>query len=64
MIKMMKGTTRALKIQLQRIDEKLAPLMTNGTESSSSPDTLADLQDERAMTEQCLRIGDAAGDLP
>ncbi|KAL0929880.1 uncharacterized protein CTRU02_215089 [Colletotrichum truncatum] len=54
--KKIKRTTRTLQIQLHRIDEKLALLMPNGTESSSAPDTSADLQDERAVTEQCLLI--------
>ena len=42
-----------LKIHLQRIDEKMALL---SGEISKNPENSTDLQDEKAVTEQCLRI--------
>ncbi|KAM5363807.1 hypothetical protein ACJZ2D_011841 [Fusarium nematophilum] len=45
-----------LCIRLQRIDEKIALFITESSGSASTSDTSIDLIDERAVTEQCLRI--------
>ncbi|KAH6959757.1 hypothetical protein BKA56DRAFT_637581 [Ilyonectria sp. MPI-CAGE-AT-0026] len=53
---MIMDTTYNLNIHLQRIDEKMALFTTKGTESTGTHGTTIDLTDERAVTEQCLRI--------
>ncbi|KAL4877046.1 hypothetical protein BJY04DRAFT_199159 [Aspergillus karnatakaensis] len=50
---MIKDTSYGLKEHLMRIDEKLAQLTIENIEYS---DGSANLKDERAITEQCLRI--------
>jgi hypothetical protein len=50
---MIKDTSYSLKEHLMRIDEKLAQLTIENTEYS---DGSTDLEDERTVTEQCLRI--------
>ncbi|KAL2848397.1 hypothetical protein BJY01DRAFT_159920 [Aspergillus pseudoustus] len=50
---MIQDTSYGLKEQLMRIDEKLSQLTAGNTEYS---DGSTDLKDERAVTEQCLRI--------
>lgn len=50
---MIKDTAYNLEIHLQRIDEKLASITADGT---TGLDTSIDLQDERDVTRQCLRI--------
>ncbi|KAL2856078.1 hypothetical protein BJX68DRAFT_229990 [Aspergillus pseudodeflectus] len=50
---MIKDTSYGLKEHLMRIDEKLAQLTIENTEYS---DGSTDLEDERTVTEQCLRI--------
>ncbi|GJC83487.1 hypothetical protein ColLi_06325 [Colletotrichum liriopes] len=53
---MIMDTIYNLNLHLQRIDEKLALLATKNTEETSAYDTTVDLKDERAVTEQCLRV--------
>ncbi|KAL3470045.1 hypothetical protein BJX99DRAFT_240158 [Aspergillus californicus] len=48
-----KDTSYGLQEHLQRIDEKLAQLTVD---NNDNPDGTIDLKDERAVTEQCLRI--------
>lgn len=48
-----KNTMYELKMLLQRIDEKTA---LSGIETAQSSDDSIDLQDERAVTEKCLRV--------
>lgn len=50
---MIKDTAYNLTVHLQRIDEKMA---LSTTETTTPSDTSIDLKDERAVTEQCLRI--------
>jgi len=50
---MIKDTVYNLEMRLQRIDEKLAHITADGT---LGPETSIDLQDERDVTRQCLRI--------
>jgi len=50
---MIKDTTYNLQIHLQRVDEKLASIAADSTDN---PGTNVDLQDEREVTRQCLRI--------
>lgn len=50
---MIQDTVYALKIYLQRVDEKIAQLTTDTTTTSSST---IDLKDEKEVTKQCLRI--------
>ena len=50
---MIKDTVYNLEVRLQRIDEKLARVTADGT---LGPETSIDLQDERDVTRQCLRI--------
>ncbi len=50
---MIQDTVHQLRIHAQRIDEQLAR-MTSG--STSDLDTSIDLQDEQAVTRQCIRI--------
>lgn len=52
---MIQDTAYNLNIHLQRIDEKMALFVTE-SKSTSASDTSVDLRDERAVTEQCLRI--------
>lgn len=53
---MIKDTVYNLNIHLQRIDEKLGLLTKESTGNTSVLDISIDLEDERAVTEQCLRI--------
>ncbi|KAH7019640.1 hypothetical protein EDB80DRAFT_632766 [Ilyonectria destructans] len=53
---MIQDTAYNLNVHLQRIDEKLALFVTESRESASASDTNVDLRDEKAVTEQCLRI--------
>ncbi|GKT87530.1 hypothetical protein Ct61P_05380 [Colletotrichum tofieldiae] len=53
---MIMDTIYNLNLHLQRIDEQLALLATKNTEETSAYDTTVDLKDERAVTEQCLRV--------
>lgn len=53
---MIQDTAYNLNVHLQRIDEKLALFVAESRESASASDTNVDLRDERAVTEQCLRI--------
>jgi hypothetical protein len=48
-----KDTTYNLQLQLQRIDEKMTQLSIENTNASGAS---IDLEDEREVTEQCLRI--------
>lgn len=50
---MIQDTAYNLEVHLQRIDEKMARFTTEETNTS---DTSIDLEDERAVTEQCLHI--------
>ncbi|KAH7308613.1 hypothetical protein B0I35DRAFT_98974 [Stachybotrys elegans] len=50
---MVRDTAYNLNLNLQRIDEKMALF---SDERSKDADNAADLKDERAVTEQCLRI--------
>ncbi|KAL4983026.1 hypothetical protein BDW68DRAFT_43270 [Aspergillus falconensis] len=50
---MIKDTSYSLQVYLQRIDEKLAQFPVEKTDDSGRS---IDLEDERAVTEQCLRI--------
>jgi hypothetical protein len=50
---MIKDTSYNLELHLQRIDGKLAQFPT---ENTNFPGKGTDLQDERAVTEQCIRI--------
>lgn len=50
---MIKDTAYNLEVHLQQIDEKLTRYNSQG---DNAPDTSIDLQDERAVTQQCLRI--------
>lgn len=50
---MIKDTVYELEIRLQRIDEKLAQVTT---ENAKACDASVDLNDEKAVTKQCLRI--------
>ncbi|RYP42956.1 hypothetical protein DL768_010164 [Monosporascus sp. mg162] len=50
---MIQDTTYNLKLHLQRIDEKMALL---SGETSKNSENSTDLKDEKAVTEQCLRI--------
>ncbi|KAL2814485.1 hypothetical protein BJX63DRAFT_392471 [Aspergillus granulosus] len=50
---MIKDTTYNLQVYLQRIDEKLAKFTAENTDDSRGS---IDLEDERAVTEQCLHI--------
>lgn len=50
---MIKDTSYNLQIHLQRIDEKLVRI---SVDNSASSDTSVDLQDEKAVTRQCLQI--------
>ncbi|KAJ0426803.1 hypothetical protein BJY00DRAFT_2108 [Aspergillus carlsbadensis] len=52
-IEMIQDTSYSLNEHLQRIDEKLAELTPENTETSGGN---IDLKDERAVTAQCLRI--------
>lgn len=54
---MIKDTSYGLQIHLQRIDEKLVRIIADDAVSS---DTSVDLQDEKAVTKQCLQICDKA----
>ncbi|KAM5372130.1 hypothetical protein ACJZ2D_007663 [Fusarium nematophilum] len=53
---MIQDTVHNLKIHLQRIDEKMTLFEAQSRESTSASETSVDLTDERAVTEQCLRI--------
>ncbi|EXL40792.1 hypothetical protein FOCG_16736 [Fusarium oxysporum f. sp. radicis-lycopersici 26381] len=48
-------TMHSLNVNLQRLDEKME-LLVQESKTSSASDTGTDLRDERAVTEQCLRI--------
>ncbi|KAL6232808.1 hypothetical protein BDW75DRAFT_216835 [Aspergillus navahoensis] len=50
---MIKDTSYNLQVYLQRIDEKLAQFPAENTDNSGRS---IDLEDERAVTKQCLRI--------
>ena len=50
---MIKDTAYNLEVHLQQIDEKLTRY---NNQDAVAPDTSIDLQDERAVTQQCLRI--------
>jgi len=50
---MIQDTTYNLKLHLQRVDEKMAQITVEDTNTS---DISIDLKDERAVTKQCLRI--------
>ncbi|UPK96312.1 hypothetical protein LCI18_007247 [Fusarium solani-melongenae] len=49
-------TAYNLNIHLQRINEKIELFVADSRESASTSETSVDLRDERAVTEQCLRI--------
>ncbi|KAF4473420.1 hypothetical protein FAGAP_13138 [Fusarium agapanthi] len=48
-------TMYSLNVNLQRLDEKME-LLVQESKTTSASDTGTDLRDERAVTEQCLRI--------
>ncbi|KAF5235105.1 hypothetical protein FANTH_11826 [Fusarium anthophilum] len=50
-----KDTMYSLNVNLQRLDEKME-LLVQESKTTSASDTGTDLRDERAVTEQCLRI--------
>ncbi|KAF4957167.1 hypothetical protein FSARC_11376 [Fusarium sarcochroum] len=52
---MIQDTVYSLNINLQRLDGKM-DLIIQGSRSASASDKSVDLEDERAVTEQCLRI--------
>ncbi|KAF4445772.1 hypothetical protein F53441_10521 [Fusarium austroafricanum] len=52
---MIQDTVYSLNVNLQRLDEKMA-LLVRESKSTDASDTGIDLRDERAVTEQCLRI--------
>ncbi|KAH7142705.1 hypothetical protein B0J13DRAFT_596078 [Dactylonectria estremocensis] len=53
---MIQDTAYNLNIHLQRIDEKMALFTAESREIASASATSIDLEDERVVTEQCLRI--------
>ena len=56
---MAQKTADELKLQLQRIDEKMAD---SSSEAARSPDLSIDLRDEKAVTKRCLPICQDAKD--
>lgn len=53
---MIKDTVHNLNIHLQRIDDKMARFTTESAQNADASGASVDLEDERAVTEQCLRI--------
>lgn len=54
---MIKDTAYSLEVHLQQIDEKLTRLCSPGVDP---PDASIDLRDEKAVTQQCLRVCEEA----
>ncbi|WYZ38134.1 hypothetical protein EsH8_III_000048 [Colletotrichum jinshuiense] len=53
---MIKDTVHDLNVHLQRIDDKMARFTTESAQNGDASGASVDLEDERAVTEQCLRI--------